>query len=137
MLWGCHDADGIKPTATADFLGGEGIDFGGVAFADGVVGDVVEVGAALMVAVDGLGIEIGVGVEGGALLVGKEYPVAALGCGSHGAEGDGEGENDAFHNRYVFCMCLILRKYVVKYFVALEVVEAREVDLVVGDECAQ
>ena len=73
-----HNTNGIHPTAGADFLGGESGYALLVGCADWIVGDVVEVGAALAVALDGLGIEIAVGIEGRALLVGQKDPIGLL-----------------------------------------------------------
>lgn len=93
-----HDAEGVHPAAGADFLGGQGADALLVGGADGIVGDVVEVGATLLVALDSLGIEIGIGVEGGARLVGEEHPVGLLGRGGDEAcQGEGQDCDVFFH----------------------------------------
>ena len=98
---GGHHADSIHPAASADGLGGQGTDALLVGGADGVVADVVEVGAALLVALYGLGIEIGVGVEGGARLVGKEHPVGLLRRHDGGGKQKHQAEKGLFH-RFVY-----------------------------------
>ena len=78
-LFGCgHNGDGIEPTGGTHLLGGDGIDLRHIAAVERVVADVVEVGTALVVTLNGFSVEIGVGVEGGALLVGEEHPIARL-----------------------------------------------------------
>ena len=79
LLGSSDDTQGVHPARGTDFLGSEGADTLLISCTDGVVGNVVEVGAALTVALDGLGIEVAVGVESGTLLVGKKDPVGLLG----------------------------------------------------------
>ena len=91
LLGGGHDGDSIEPAGGTHLLGGDGVDLRHIAAVERVVADVVEVGTALVVTLDGFGVEIGVGVEGCALLVGEEHPVARL------AEGrkDGQDSDDS------------------------------------------
>ena len=90
LVVGCHHSNGVEPTALAHLFGGDGVDLIDVAVAERIVADVVEVGVVDAVAFDGFGIEIAVGVECCAGLVGQEDPVAGLGVGAD----CGNGQSD-------------------------------------------
>ena len=92
-----HDGNGIEPTGGAHLLGSDGVDLRHVAAVERVVADVVEVGTALVVALNGFGVEIGVGVEGGALFVGEEHPVARLAEGRKDGQDSDDGDNKFLH----------------------------------------
>ena len=85
-----HHADGVHPAAGAHLLGGQRVDACHIAGVERIVALVVEVGAALGVAFQREGVEVGVGVEGGARLVGEEHPPCLLGRGSDGEQHGGQ-----------------------------------------------
>ena len=74
VVVGSHDAHGIEPARLAEDLGGVGVDHSHIRVVQRVVADVVEVGTALLVTLDSLGVKVGVGVELGIVFVGEEHP---------------------------------------------------------------
>ena len=101
-LLGCgHDTDGVHPTAGANLLGCQCVDTADITGVERVVALVVEVCSTLLVTLDGLGIEIGVGVEGSTCLVGQEHPIDILGRQRESCQQEYDKNCDTFHFLYI------------------------------------
>ena len=79
----CFNADSVEPARLAENLVGVGANRVDIAVVQRVIADVVKVGTALLVAFDGLGIEIGIGIKLGVVFVGEEYPETLVLCHYH------------------------------------------------------